>query len=482
MARLRKGTIAVVIGSLSLTATTPAHADEPVPDTTPPVITSTGLTPGQLVGAYKGFKPIVSDNSGTTQMQVLLNGKLSMTMPVNWDGPIRLNAKALPTDTDLDVTLRVKDPAGNTTDATTRVHLDSSLPTATPSPAYGTAMESGPVTITLTDVPDDVTKIAMHFYSTGQDVIRTEGPWTFQWDASEQSEIPYFILTDRAGNTNNVITGYIVDNDPPVIEHLSNYIPQITLKPGTTTTIGAYATLTAVVNDKSRLSRTEWWVNGVLRATNPDEFRLTPDMTTGTTATIELRVWDGAGHPASAIFPLAIDRVGPSISNITPDAMALVRGTSFTTTVVASDPNGVADFTVYSGSDAASGNSQQQVPTGRDGRLTYTWQATDRFGNETSASRTVVVDNTKPALAFGAAPANGAKLTKTATITATASDHNRIAKVQMLVNGKIVATDTTPGYRFVLNPAKYGRTFTVQLRAYDKAGNVSHSSTRTYHR
>jgi hypothetical protein len=38
--------------------------------------------------------------------------------------------------------------------------------------------------------------------------------------------------------------------------------------------------------------------------------------------------------------------------------------------------------------------------------------------------------------------------------------------------GKVVATDAKAGYQFTLNPKKYGKKFTVQMRAYDKAGNV----------
>ncbi|AEV81562.1 fibronectin type III domain-containing protein [Actinoplanes sp. SE50] len=184
---------------------------------------------------------------------------------------------------------------------------------------------------------------------------------------------------------------------------------------------------------------------------------------------------------ATATFPVTLDRTGPAISHITPGDMKLVRGTSFTTTASVTDPSGVAATSV-NGVGTPGTAATGKVPTGRDGRLTVTWQATDRFGNQSSASRTVVVDNTKPALAISAAPATGTRLTRAATITAAASDHNGIAKVQMLVNGTVVATDTTAGYRFTLNPANYGRTFSVQLRAYDRAGNVSHSSTRTYHR
>jgi hypothetical protein len=33
-----------------------------------------------------------------------------------------------------------------------------------------------------------------------------------------------------------------------------------------------------------------------------------------------------------------------------------------------------------------------------------------------------------------------------------------------------------------LNPKKFGKKFTMQLRAYDHAGNVVHSAKRTYRR
>jgi len=37
-------------------------------------------------------------------------------------------------------------------------------------------------------------------------------------------------------------------------------------------------------------------------------------------------------------------------------------------------------------------------------------------------------------------------------------------------------------YTFTLNPKKYGKKFTVRLRAYDKAGNLKTSTKRTYRR
>ncbi|MEU4218174.1 Ig-like domain-containing protein [Actinoplanes sp. NPDC026623] len=117
-----------------------------------------------------------------------------------------------------------------------------------------------------------------------------------------------------------------------------------------------------------------------------------------------------------------------------------------------------------------------------DGKHTLTWDAMDTAGNITTVRRAVYIDNTAPSVRLTKAPKNKAKLTKTVKLTASASDRYGITRVQLLVNGKLVATDTKAGYHFTLNPKKYGKTFTVQLRAYDKAGNTKYTTKRTYRR
>ena len=99
-----------------------------------------------------------------------------------------------------------------------------------------------------------------------------------------------------------------------------------------------------------------------------------------------------------------------------------------------------------------------------------------------TGSRDVIVDNTLPALKITKAPRIKSKLKKTTTVTSAAGGRNGVARVQLLVNGKLVATDSKAGYSFALNPKKYGKTFSVQLRAYDRAGNVRYTGKLTYYR
>jgi hypothetical protein len=240
MARLRRGAIAAIVGSLTLTAAAPAHADEPVRDTTPPVISSTGLTPGQAVSPIYNLFPIFSDNVGIQMIEVLINGTVCSTTRINRmaNSAPRLIATGLPDGAELDVTVRVTDTAGNSSEATTHVRLDKIAPTGTITPARGTAMPSGPVTITFAGLPADIRDVTMGDGTGKEGAVRTEAPWTFTWDATEQAGSPGFWLRDQAGNRTGLTSGYLVDDTAPVIDNITYDalgLPAQTLRPGTGT-------------------------------------------------------------------------------------------------------------------------------------------------------------------------------------------------------------------------------------------------------
>jgi hypothetical protein len=195
---------------------------------------------------------------------------------------------------------------------------------------------------------------------------------------------------------------------------------------------------------------------------------------------VTVRVFDRAGNVSFDWGSYTVDNTGPSVSSITPGNKALVRG-SVRTTIKATDPSGLKSVRVTGGKATSSPYIWTVTPKAQ-GNHTIEWVLTDKLGNTTIARRVVVNDTVAPALKLTKAPKNNAKLKKTTTITASASDKNGVAKVQLLVNGKVVATDAKAAYTFKLNPKKYGKKFTVQLRAYDKAGNVKTLAKRTYRR
>lgn len=195
---------------------------------------------------------------------------------------------------------------------------------------------------------------------------------------------------------------------------------------------------------------------------------------------LSVRVFDHAGNGSYDMGTYHADNSGPAVSSITPGNRALVRG-SVRTTAKASDPSGIRSARVTGGKATSSPWAWTVTPKAQ-GNHTIEWVVIDMLGNTTVARRIVTNDTVAPALKLTRAPKNNAKLTKNTTLAASASDKNGVAKVQLLVNGKVVATDTKAGYSFTLNPKKYGKKFTVQLRAYDKAGNVKTLGKVTYRR
>ena len=57
-----------------------------------------------------------------------------------------------------------------------------------------------------------------------------------------------------------------------------------------------------------------------------------------------------------------------------------------------------------------------------------------------------------------------------------------MAKLRLLINGKVVKTYKGAKYTFSFKAKKYPKKITVQVRAYDEAGNVKKSAKYTYKR
>ncbi|HEV8631346.1 MAG TPA: Ig-like domain-containing protein, partial [Thermoanaerobaculia bacterium] len=86
-------------------------------------------------------------------------------------------------------------------------------------------------------------------------------------------------------------------------------------------------------------------------------------------------------------------------------------------------------------------------------------------------------DTTKPTTAI-TAPAAGATLSGTTTVTAAASDNVGVTKVELYVDGGLLATDTTSPYSWSWNTATAANgAHALSTKAYDAAGNVGSSAT-----
>ncbi|MEU4622345.1 Ig-like domain-containing protein [Actinoplanes sp. NPDC023801] len=485
-AGLRRGRggvlVAAVVSGMVAAAASPALAD-PLPDVTAPVIVDLGVEPGQLIPRLFRFTPVVTDDVGVAKIEGLLAGlphqvscgAVSCTVDTN----------GVPHDAEVALSVWALDAAGNKSEVvTTTVRIDKVIGSVTLSPRAGTVMPAGPVTVRLSGMADDIVKVEMTTAFTGGEVLatRTEGPWEFTWNAVAGKERLHFRLTDRAGNTGTQDSYYVVDDQAPIIERVdsvTSFSPaRLDLGGGW---VGQSSQLRATIRDKSKIARFAWRVNGQAASSDP-LLVWHPARLPGPTAEVSLQVWDTFGFTSSTSFTVNLDKDAPAMT-VYPAERALIRGTSFRTWVKATDARGVA-YVALQAPDNPTGSraAALTVPAGRDGARTITWLGVDNHGNSRLAQRMVIVDNTAPSVAYKKAPKNLTKLKKSTTLTATVGDRNGVARVQLLVNGKVVVTDTTVAYSFTLNPKKYGKKFTVQIRAYDKAGNVRYSPKRTYRR
>ncbi len=87
-------------------------------------------------------------------------------------------------------------------------------------------------------------------------------------------------------------------------------------------------------------------------------------------------------------------------------------------------------------------------------------------------------DTTSPSVRIDS-PLNGSiiKAKSTTSITASASDNLGVTRVEFLVNGTLICSDTTSPYTCSWRvPGSRNRTYTISAKAYDAAGNNSTSS------
>ncbi|BCJ52282.1 hypothetical protein Asp14428_37570 [Actinoplanes sp. NBRC 14428] len=190
---------------------------------------------------------------------------------------------------------------------------------------------------------------------------------------------------------------------------------------------------------------------------------------------------------ALASLPAPGDTTGPATSFLSPSGSALVRGT-VTVSARATDDVGIAKVellanNVVVGVDRVAPYAFSWRPSIRGGNVTLGLRAYDRGGNLATAARQVRVDNAGPAVRITSGPANGTrKLARTVRLAAQSSDANGIRSMELLVNGKVVQRYAGVRRTFTIATAKYGKTLRVQVRAYDRAGNVAYAPTRTWRR
>ena len=176
------------------------------------------------------------------------------------------------------------------------------------------------------------------------------------------------------------------------------------------------------------------------------------------------------------------DTIPPTVALTSPAAGSYVHGT-VTVAANASDDQTVASVQfLVDGAPLATVTSPPyqaswSTSTVATGSHTIEAIATDGAGLTGTDSRVVTVDNTPPTVNL-TSPTAGANVSGTVQMTATAADvGSGVAKVDFLVDGKVVGTGTTAPYSAPWATTTYTNgAHTVAARATDLAGNVTTSA------
>jgi hypothetical protein len=337
---------------------------------------------------------------------------------------------------------------------------------------------------------DDVGVVKVDFYVDGAlAATDTSTPFSYAWDTTllaNGSHTIQAIASDAAGNTGStVLTTVTVLNDAVA--------PSVAISsPASGATVSGTITVTATASDNVGVAKVDFYVDGMLKSTDTSSpysyVWITTALSNGT-HTLQAIAADAAGNSASTAVMsvnVANDTTAPTVAMGSPASGATVTGT-ITVTATASDNVGVVKVDFYvdgvlSATDTSSPYSfSWNTTTLSNGSHTLQAIAADAAGNSASTPlRSVAVfnDTTAPTVAM-TAPAAGATLSGTTTVTATASDNVAVVKVDFYIDGVLRGTDTSAPYAFAWDTTASGNgSHTLRATATDAAGN-STSATNT---
>ncbi|MEU4242910.1 Ig-like domain-containing protein [Actinoplanes sp. NPDC026619] len=453
-----------------------------------PTIVDVGLTAGQIVNGTVKVQPAFADESLISRVELKVNhypagSSVKAPFALSWDSRSLYDADAW-------VEIVAYDRDGNeTTSPVVVVHVDNNAPfiyfpwiLSDANPQMPNMSFTGvvPVDFAKNGVDDDTAGIQLSIGSQTIGVVN-EAPWTINWDTTGYNGRTTLTARawDRFNNSHSTSSTVWADHTGPTVA------VDYDMSPGY---VRAGGRISATIADGAGIGPADLLVNGVSVGTYPGGDGLAaftwPRTVPSGPATMTVRARDLLGNVTDLSRTVIVDNDRPVVT--ASPATTLLRG-NVTSAVTVRDSSGVYSFgTGFDHVQTVTMKSPLRITLNsnaiRTGKHTLIWQVSDRAGNLTVVTRTVTVDNAKPSLRVTAAPASNSKLRKPTTIKATATDTYGVSRVELLINGKIAAVDQKAAYRFTVNPKKYGKKFTFQLRAYDKAGNVTYSPKRTYRR
>jgi len=269
--------------------------------------------------------------------------------------------------------------------------------------------------------------------------------------------------------------------------------------PAAGATVSGVVTVNVSASDNVAVTRVDFYVNNALAgttSTTPASFAWDTRALSDGAYNLVAKAYDTAGNVGpSPTVTVSVqntprDTVPPAAAITAPVAGAVVSG-AVEVAVAASDDTGVAQVALSANgrllgtSQTAPASFHWDTTTVSNGSWTLQAMATDAAGNSGTSQVVVQVNNadtTPPAVRI-TSPSSGITVGKSTKVSVTASDNVGVTKVQLLIDGKLLATSTQATTTFTWNTSKLSKgSHYVQAQAFDAAGNSTRSTAVTVYK
>jgi len=368
---------------------------------------------------------------------------------------------------------------------------DVQAPTV-PASLSATALSASQIALSWSPSTDNVGVAGYNVYRNGNQIATTTAT-SFQ-DSALSAATTYSYSVAAFDAANNVSAQSSVAS-ATTQQAADTIAPTVTIgSPAAGSTVGGTVSVSANASDNVGVTKVEFYVNGALQATDssaPYSFSWNTAGFANGSYTLTMKAYDAAGNVGQASSTVNVqnvqkDTTPPTVSIASPASGSTVSGT-VNVSANATDNVGVTKVEFYvngalQSTDTSSPyNFSWNTASLVNSSYTLTMKAYDAAGNVGQASSTVNVQNvqndTTPPTVSITSPASGSTVTGKVVVSVNATDNVRVAKVELYLDGKLQATDTSAPYTFSwnTNPVAKG-THTLIAKAYDAAGNVANSS------
>ncbi|HLA71165.1 MAG TPA: Ig-like domain-containing protein [Steroidobacteraceae bacterium] len=474
------------------------------PDTAAPTVSLTAPSNGATLSGTATLSANAADNVGVAGVQFRVDGANVGAEDATSPFSIQWNTSGAGNGSH-QITAVARDSVGNTTTSAavtvTVTSGDVQAPTVSlTAPANG-ATVSGTTPVSA-NAADNVGVVGVQFKVDGTNLGAedTTSPYSVQWNtttAAPGSHQLTAVARDLAGNSATsapaVVTVNNADGTAPVVSLTS---------PANGATVSAAATVSADASDNVGIVGVQFRLDGnslgAEDLTAPYSISWTTTGTNNGSHQLTATARDAAGNTTtSAARTVTVsnssgDSQAPSVSLTAPANGATVSG-SLSVTANASDNVGVVgvqfkvDGVNFGTEDTSATYSRTWDSLSvSNGTHSLTAVARDAAGNtRTSAARTVTVSNSSgdsqaPTVSL-TAPANGASVSGSLSVTASATDNVGVVGVQFRVDGVNFGTeDTSATYSRTWDSLSVSNgTHSLTAIARDAAGNTTTSAART---